>query len=336
MKLFSDQTLQTWGSRSYATNVYGLARTLLATGSLITLLFNSPGVLFKESLVSDMSPICNTVSEFGIWCLLSPHLELARWLSIGILLLVISGWRPRFTGPLHWWVAYSYSTSATMVDGGDQITTLLTFFLIPLCLLDSRANHWQAAPAPALRTAPVLAGLLITLTYWTVRMQVALIYFEAAIGKMYVTEWVDGTALYYWFTHPTFGAYGAVRELVISVFSNGTVVAFTTWGVILFEVLLFMAVFLDVRKRKYLLAAGILFHLGIVVIHGLMSFFFAMSAALVLYLQPWHMPLSLSAKALHFIKRIGLKIKGLRLAAGYSQPANTGEHAATPIQKADV
>lgn len=290
MNIFSQENLLKWGGRPYWTNVLALARTVLATGTLITLLFNAPGTLFKESLVAEVVPMCNAVSQYGIWCIFNTDLEIARWLSVLVLLWVISGWFPRYSAIPHWWIAFSYSTSATMVDGGDQITTLLTLFIIPVCLMDTRKNHWHVPTPGRESTLGQMGGLLVTLTYWTVRIQVALIYFEAAIGKMFVEDWVNGTALYYWFTHPTFGADGWLRDMIITAFSNGTVVAFATWGVILFEVLMFMALFLDVKKRKYFLIAGVFFHMGIIMVHGLVSFFCAMTAALILYLQPWHMP----------------------------------------------
>lgn len=301
MSLLSEKTLTTWGSRPYWTNVIAIARTLLAAGTLITLLFNSSGILFKESILSDQQILCNSMNQFGIWCMLSTNLELARWISIVVLLWVASGWFPRYSAILHWWIAFSYSSSATMVDGGDQITTILAFFLIPVCLLDKRKNHWHAPQPGYTGTAGMMGGLLVTLTYWIVRLQVAIIYFEASIGKMFVEDWINGTALYYWFTHPTFGADGWLRDMIITVFSNGTVVAFATWGVILFEVLLFMALFLDVKKRKYFLITGILFHFGIIAVHGLMSFFCAMCAALVLYLQPWHVPVQVAVP--HWLRR---------------------------------
>jgi hypothetical protein len=59
-----------------------------------------------------------------------------------------------------------------------------------------------------------------------------------------------------------------------------------TWGVIFFEFLLFLALFINKKYYKYLLAAGLIFHFAIIVIHGLSSFFLAMAAALIFYLAP--------------------------------------------------
>ena len=54
------------------------------------------------------------------------------------------------------------------------------------------------------------------------------------------------------------------------------------------EVILFAGFFREIKHRKKLLIIGMLFHLGIVFVHGLFGFFFAMAAALILYLWPVH------------------------------------------------
>lgn len=66
------------------------------------------------------------------------------------------------------------------------------------------------------------------------------------------------------------------------------IVTLLTWGILTLEVILFAGFFMKIKHRKKLLIIGMLFHLGIVVVHGLFSFFFAMAAALILYLWPVH------------------------------------------------
>ena len=52
------------------------------------------------------------------------------------------------------------------------------------------------------------------------------------------------------------------------------------------EVMLFTGLVLQKRYRKYLLVAGITFHMAIAILHGLISFGLAMFGALVLFLRP--------------------------------------------------
>jgi len=119
------------------TNVYGLARTLIATGTCLTLIFNAPSILFRPAAGIDQFPVCHGLGSYGVFCLADPYLELARWGSVIALIIIASGWRPRVTALPHWWITFSLQNSAITIDGGDQIAAVLTFLLIPLALTDS-------------------------------------------------------------------------------------------------------------------------------------------------------------------------------------------------------
>jgi hypothetical protein len=84
----------------------------------------------------------------------------------------------------------------------------------------------------------------------------------------------------------TFGAPNYIRHVVLLLIDNPFPVLLVTWGVIVLEISLFVAVFLSERKRIFLLKLGILFHFLAFIFLGLGSFFFAMCGALVIYLFP--------------------------------------------------
>src|SRR5688500_5023921 len=129
------------------TTVYGLARTLLALGTAGTLIFNEPGLLFRPGSGVLEYPICQSMWDFGLFCQFSPFLGLARWVAVAVLLVTASGWRPRWTAVPHWYVAFSFQTSAITLDGGDQVAAVLTLLLLPLALTDKRRWHWQRPEA---------------------------------------------------------------------------------------------------------------------------------------------------------------------------------------------
>jgi antimicrobial peptide system SdpB family protein len=273
---------------------YALARTLLALSSALTLVFNSPDVLFAPRPLEGVASAvqCRAgLSWMGLYCIAGPdRLQLARWLAVTVLLLVATGYRPRLLGIPHWWLTFSLQASAGVVDGGDQLAAILTLLLVPVTLLDDRRWHWsapQGAPAsPLWRFVPWWC-------YGLVRVQVAVVYFHAAVGKTQVREWVDGTALYYWMLHPDFGAPGWLQPVVRAVVLS-PLVAPLTWAVIVLEFMLAAALLAKDRYRPWLLAAGLLLHLGIMLVHGLVSFSLVMFAALLLYLPrrptPQHEP----------------------------------------------
>lgn len=264
------------------TDVVGVARTLLALGTAGTLAASSSATLFRPALGLPPAPYCHGAGAMSLFCLVPrEQVDLARLLAIAILLIVASGWRPRWTAIPHWWVSFSVAGSATIPDGGDQVTTVLTMLLIPAVLTDPRRWHW----ATPVMTSPY-ATLLALSGLFVIRLQVAGIYLHAALAKLAVPEWQDGTALYYWLSDPSFGPAPWLRAIVLPVAATSVGGALLTWGPIALEFSLAVALVLDRSRWRFLLLAGIGFHVGIAVLMGLVSFALAMCAALVLYLRP--------------------------------------------------
>jgi antimicrobial peptide system SdpB family protein len=285
------------------TNVYGAARTLIAVSSALTLVFNDSTTLWRPIAgVVTRPPFCtvNTVQRGALYCLMPNHLDIARWVAVAILVLVASGWQPRITGILHWWVAASYQLTASTLEGGDQAAAVLTLLLIPVTLTDPRTWHWQAAPAQAeeaggraflrsLRALVALSALLVT------RIQVCGMYFHAGFGKMEGAEWADGTAMYYWLSNPTFGAVHAWASVLRPILRNSALLAGITWGTIVVELFLFMGLVATRPVRRVLLWLGIMLHLGVLLFMGLFTFSVTMFGALVLYLRPTDEPFAWSS-----------------------------------------
>jgi len=267
------------------TNVYGVARSVLALATLLTLLGDSSEQLFQPLLVADPGILDRSaVERASLFFLARNHLTAAKVLAVVVLLLVIIGWRPRLTALPHWWVSYSFAASASLIDGGDQIVATLSLLLLPVGMTDTRAWHWRGAGVGG-RVASVAAQ-----TGWLlVRVQVAAIYLFAAILKLRTAEWADGTALYYVWTSSIFGAPGVFRPITDWVGQTVLVVPLT-WGVLLLEFCLGAALVAPLRFRTRLLPLALLFHVGIAVLHGMPTFALTMCAALVLYLRPWWRP----------------------------------------------
>jgi antimicrobial peptide system SdpB family protein len=284
------------------TNTYGIARSLMALGLLITLSFNDISTLIHPLGEENSTSFFQTVylTKINLFELVNGQLELGRWISIGILLLVIIGWYPQITGVLHWWVTLSFANSAMVLDGGDQVAQVLTLLLIPICLAEPRRSHWQHRNSTENQAVPFYRKALNLLAYSTmiiIALQVSLIYLHAGIGKLSVEEWANGTAMFYWIQNPIFGVDGEPHaDLFYQLFANPYMVSLVTWGVILFEIVLFMGLLLKRRQKNVVLVLGLVFHLLNIVLFGLVSFFFTMAAALLLYLGPHEsgIPLNIS------------------------------------------
>ena len=284
-------------------NIYGLSRSIIAFALLITLAFNPTDVLFSSHTSLEPAFIPGPI-RFSIFHLLNSDLILAKSISLIILFAVVIGWRPRWTGILHWWIAFSFFASCPIVDGGDQIGAILSFFFIPFTLTDNRKWHWSVP----YQTGNFYSANICHLFYLCIRIQASIIYFFAAAEKLAVPEWKNGTVIYYWLNHSTFGMNEGFRFFVDPIIEN-PVVAIITWSVLILEVLLSMALIAPRNLRKILLPAGIGFHFLIFIFHGLFTFFFYMSALLIMYLRPIELPYKLIWKE-HSLRIRSKKLSG--------------------------
>lgn len=279
------------------TSTLGLVRSILALSSLMVHLFNDlnqmvPAHHFEYLLTEQKMDSVNKLNLFLLFDY--GHLYMAKLISIGVLLLVLSGYYPRWTCLLHSWVAYSLYNSYLIVEGGDQINSIIAMLLIPVCLMDGRKNHWQDGLEINNKHLAYIAVLFIAI----IRIQMAVIYLDAGIEKFKVEEWADGTALYYWFNHNIFGLPAEILPYVNNIFSHKWIMVITTWSVMILEILLFAGLFATQPVKYLLFLIGAFFHFMIIVVHGLPSFFMAMLSGLIIYLWDFNLPVSENLKAL--------------------------------------
>lgn len=318
------------------TNVYGVARTVLALSMALTLAANRMTTIFRPIAgIPYAPPFCHLrIQKVGFFCVLGAHhLEIARWIAVGLLLLVASGWRPRFTGVVHWWIALSFQLSGSTLEGGDQACAILTMLLVPVTLTDGRRWHWQPPPAAMVTGDGEIARRIIALSAMLmIRIQVSAVYFHATIGKTAVREWYDGTALYYWLHHPTFGLPGDLRMSLGSLLVYPGVVSVLTWGTIVVELFLCMGLVATRRIRKVLLVVGFCLHGGILVFMGLFSFSVTMFGALILYLRPWDEVFEFSwfARAAGRARAVWQQLRRRLVATGEQEPERTTRSAPAP------
>ncbi|MRM95251.1 hypothetical protein D1Z98_09855 [Riemerella anatipestifer] len=273
------------------TNVVGLSRSLIALGTLLTLLFNSTDTIFIRKVSNQFishplqNDFANTINFFYLFG--KNNLVFAKWTAIIILSIVISGYFQKITSLFHWWISFSFLHTATIIDGGDQIASIITLLLIPVCFLDNRSNHWHLKKETQKLTNLISISFIIL-----IRIQTAIIYLHASVGKFSHPEWTNGTAIYYWVNHSNFGMSDYLSFFNI-LLTNSIFVTGITYGVLILELLLFLALCSNRKYKIVMLYIALLFHFSIIIFHGIFSFFFSISAALILYLYPTHQNLKL-------------------------------------------
>lgn len=261
----------------------GMARSLIALGTLTVLVATPLEHFFYVGPPIPEGRICNGVAgSISAFCVF-PHeyLNLARWGAVLILFLVVIGFAPRYTAIPHWWISLSVYSSSNVMEGGDQVATVLTLLLIPICLTDRRLWHWQTdSEAWKRSTGLQVANTIFLLLIW---LQVAFIYFHASLGKLVLNSWRDGTSFWYWGLYSTFGIPDHFRWLLEWLLTSGTVVVTLTWGTLLVEFFIACCLFAGHRLRYSALVVGVALHGAIALLLGLPGFSIIMFGALILY-----------------------------------------------------
>lgn len=277
------QNIESWLQKvNPYTNVYGLGRTLIALGSIIALLFNDINHLFKPTSEFPNYPQCSV--SYSIFCLSEfndAQLNAICWICIVILIVIASGWRPRITGFLHVWITFSIFHSASIVDGGEQVAMVFTLILLPMTLMDKRKWHWQNPPQTVSDTSKIIG---IT-SYYAFRVQVAILYFHSVVAKIGQENWIDGTAVWYYMQSPMLGLNEIIFNLSKPILGSWLVII-PTWGTLLLQMVLVLALFLDKKYWKKLFVLAILMHEIFAVLLGLISFSTIMVGVLLIYLWP--------------------------------------------------
>lgn len=248
----------------------GVARSLVALAQLLSLAFTSDTDLFPATGGPPDGPRCDGLRGISLWCLgFDP--AIARWTAVAVLVSVAVGYRPRWTVVPHWYVAFSFSAALIASHGGEHISKILTLLLIPVLLGDDRGWHWTRPRTPM---APRWHGAAAA-GHLAIRAQVAFVYGQAVWFKLREPEWRSGEAMHYTMQDAYFGATPALAELLDSA---GPLM---TWGTLAAETFLALSGFCGVRIRKWAVVVGVVLHLGIMVVLGLIGFGLVMIALLL-------------------------------------------------------
>ncbi|MEO6328976.1 MAG: hypothetical protein ABIO55_08590 [Ginsengibacter sp.] len=284
MKILTNRlyiALSTFIAGGSSKTIIGFCRSLLAADVLLKLSCNDINFLISPHQLQNHD-LHSLRYRFNFFLLFnSSHIGEMKILAILILALIISGYYMKITCLIHFWILQSLLVFREGYLGVHSINVLLTLLLIPVCLFDERKNHWYQ-PHSVNKFNRHIQNMFL----FFIKLQVAFIYFDSLHDKLFIKQWLNGTVIYYWFTHNFFGLHPALVSILEPVLTSVPVLLLLSWGALAFEALLAVALLFPSRFKLLLLKGGIIFHFSILLIHGLVSLFFAMSAALFLYLYP--------------------------------------------------
>jgi antimicrobial peptide system SdpB family protein len=267
----------------YRSRWFAAGRTALALATASELLCTQPAALFTQ-VGATSGPYCSTAPAVSLFCLGDPHelVDTRRWLAVIGLVLVASGYRPRYLAILHLWIVFSVSTSITLPDGGDSIALLVVFLITPMCLADPRRWQWTT-PRPRMRPA---GRMIAYLSFWALRLQIAYLYADSAIAKMGVADWQNGSAFYYFVRDKMFGSAGPLAPIWLWISDQSLTTLAVTWGAIVMELVIALFTLLGMRWRLAAFWIGLALHALIFLSMGLFSFSLVMVAVAALIATP--------------------------------------------------
>lgn len=263
----------------------GASRSLLALAAALTYLLTPTDTLFDPA-VGSLAARCEETVRLAAWpCWIPPSAVQGTQSFVGVLCLVTAtGIVPYVTAVPLAGALLAIPLVSAAPDGGDQLAGILGMLFVPVSVLDRRSHWWSGRPAGRAEGARLL---LADTALVMAKVQIAIVYFVACVGKLGSAEWANGTALFYWVRNNVFGAPSYLVPVVEPVTAAPLLVAFLTWGTLALEFFLAISMALPVRFRiKVLLPVAILFHLGILFVLGISSFAVVMVAALLLLLVP--------------------------------------------------
>lgn len=270
------QSIDSFFATSTLNRVYGISRSLLAFGLLLSLLFTPVEYLFDQQLFQTgiQGKLIDDINFFFLFGY--DNLFYSKIVSLLILVIVCLGFYPRFTGVLHWWIAFSFLNAATIIEGGEQIASILCLLLIPVTLTDNRKNHFFTENIEPSILKGYIRNLFLRVL---IPMQMCIVYLNAGIHKIYQSEeWRSGTAIYYFSGDPVFGS-----DFLHKIASTD-LVFILSWGAIVLEIILALALFMSYDNKKYLVILALIFHFLISIYFGLISFMFSMFCGIIIYL----------------------------------------------------
>lgn len=257
-----------------------VGRSLLALVTLGTILFTADSALFIHTSEHPLGMRCGGVRAVSLWCVAGGSdtgLVLSRVIAVTVLVVALTGFRPKWTCIPHWYVTFSLVSAMPIPNGGDNVAQIATLLLIPMCLGDPRRWQWEAVTtqlSPSWRGRALAAHVVL-------RVQLVIVYATAVWFKLNDPLWQQGSAMQVISGMPQFGFAPAVRDLLGPVLSSYWLVALLSWSVVVGQIVIVLALSAPRRFRLIALAVGIALHGGIIVLMNLMSFGLTMIAVLV-------------------------------------------------------
>lgn len=241
-----------------------------------------------------LSLLYNPYTNFDSWAMIlnvpavREYYFLILYPAIGLLLAGMFGFHHFFSRFILWYlyVALQFGNVETST-GGHHLIQQMLFFQIFL-FRENELKRW-----------PAFRNLVHNLSFYSLWVQLCILYLAAGVYKLLGTYWLDGYAFLLSLSFKEF----SMPFIADSLRENNWFFALLNYIVLVYQ-LVFAALIWVRQIRKPFLLVGLLFHLSIAFVVGLMDFGLFMVAAYAVFIE--------EGTAKRFLDRLSL-LKGLRL-----------------------
>lgn len=319
------QRLTDFSSREHFLIGASVFRVLAGLAILYQYLINygQRNFLFGPSGIFPYEHFLEAVSErgFSLYSLSSSPFvfELIFHAGIVVAALWVAGWRTRWLTPLNYIFWVSLHTRFDLLwDGGDNVMQLVfvyAMFADVGAYFSFDAERSRRAREQDGFTRRVRAMFHNT-AILAIAIQICLVYGIAGLTKVQGETWQNGTSLYYALRGGEFRLPGVSEFL----YHNSFLLTALAYSTVAFQISFPFFLFLNRNTRRIALAMGIMFHLGIFTVMGLITFAtFLMAVDLTLvtddeYRALWRMAARATDAGRRGLRRLTARLRGVRSA----------------------
>jgi Vitamin K-dependent gamma-carboxylase len=209
------------------------------------------------------------------------YFEVCFHLGVIVATLWALGWRTRWTTPLNfvfWWsLQHRFSG---LWDGGDNLMRIVLIYAMfadvgAYFSLDARrrtaapgGNTGPSSAGAAEAGAPQASVMLHNAAMLAIALQLCLLYGIAGLSKVQGETWREGTALYYAMR----GGQYVWPGFSDAIYQNAYLIVFLSYSTVAFQVSFPFLMFMSKYTRRFAICISLLFHLGIMLFMGLITF----------------------------------------------------------------
>ena len=239
--------------------------------------FFGPNGWNPRSILEELQPTGWAISFW--WYVPAPWMGYLHWLSCAVCLAFCVGFCTRFTSPLAWLVAVSYANRAMLANFGlDQILCALALYL---ALAPSGTHYSLDAWIRSKRgTTRPLKSVMSNVAARLIQLHLCIIYFFAGLSKLQGESWWNGDALWNALANYEYQSWDLTFLARWPYLTD-----MLTVGTVLWEIS-FIALVWNRHLRPWILAAGLLMHLGIGAFMGMWTFGLTMMFGYLAFLPP--------------------------------------------------